>query len=149
MEQDFVLSCIEDNCGFLLCFGCATLPQMVKHRVHDHPLSLCYGEKASGKYWCDICEKETNPHTWFYTCKDHQASLHTKCVLGDLSSLMRRSTIKIEGTSYEVVLNNSISRPFCSWCKMHCIFPIILKTLGATNEYSCSLECAECRYTDR
>jgi len=53
--SSLLLTCIESGCGFLVCFNCATLPQVVKHRVDDHPLSLCYGETASGKYWCDIC----------------------------------------------------------------------------------------------
>ncbi|KAL9816095.1 hypothetical protein AtNW77_Chr4g0273981 [Arabidopsis thaliana] len=133
-----VLSCTELNCRFVICFDCATLPQVVKHRVDDHPLSLCYGERASGKYWCDICEKETNPETWFYTCKDHQASLHTECVYGEFSGLMPGSTIEFFGISCEMVLNNSVSRPFCSWCKLHCIFPIVLKT---SDEYLCSTKC--------
>ncbi|EOA19540.1 hypothetical protein CARUB_v10002512mg [Capsella rubella] len=135
-----VLRCIEDYCRFALCFSCATLPPVVKHRVDDHPLSLCYGEKASGKLWCDICEKETDPKTWFYTCKDHRASLHTNCVLGEFSGLLPRSTIKVKEL-YEVVLNNSISRPFCRSCELHCIFPIILKRLGTSDEYFCSTEC--------
>lgn len=112
-----VLRCIDDGCKFALEFKCATLPQVVKHRVDDDPLTLCYGEKACGKLWCDICEKETNPNIWFYTCKDHRASLHTKCVIGDFLGIMPRST-----EAYAVVLNNSICRPFCSLCKMHCIF---------------------------
>ena len=119
--------------------------QVVKHRVDDHPLLLCYGEEVSSKYWCDICEKETNPETWFYTCKDHRASLHTMCVLGDCSEIMPKSTIKSWARyveeSYEVVLNNSISRPFCSKCKLHCIFPIILKPVRTSDIYFCSLEC--------
>ncbi|EOA19683.1 hypothetical protein CARUB_v10003354mg [Capsella rubella] len=136
-----VLRCIEDDCKFVLCFKCATLPQVVKHRVDDHPLSLCYDEDATGEYWCDICEKETNPTKWFYTCKDNQSSLHTKCVLGNFSNLMPRSTIEDRNASYEVVLNSSVSRPFCSSCKLHCIFPIILKMLGTSDEYFCSLKC--------
>ncbi|KAG7615605.1 DC1 [Arabidopsis thaliana x Arabidopsis arenosa] len=64
-----VLTCIESGCGYVLCFDCATLPQVVKHRVDDHPLSLCYGEEASGKYWCDICEKETYPRHGFTRVK--------------------------------------------------------------------------------
>ncbi|CAL9232485.1 unnamed protein product [Arabidopsis halleri] len=136
-----VLTCIESDCEFVLCFKCATLPQLVKHRVDDHPLLLCYGEKASGKYWCDICEKETNPSTWFYTCKDHRASLHTKCVLGDFVGLMPRSKIKFTFGSYEVVLNNSISRPVCRMCKSHCIYPIMLKMLGTSDPYICSIDC--------
>ncbi|KAG7619291.1 Protein kinase C-like phorbol ester/diacylglycerol-binding domain [Arabidopsis suecica] len=138
-----VLRCIEDNCGFILDFGCATFPQVVKHRIEDQPLSLCYGEKASGKYWCDICEKETNPNTWFYTCKDHRASLHTWCVLGDFMGLIPKSTIELWNISYEVVLNNSISRPICRHCKSHCIPPIILKKIGTSDPYFCSLDCIE------
>ncbi|XP_020877177.1 uncharacterized protein LOC110227424 [Arabidopsis lyrata subsp. lyrata] len=137
-----VLTCIESGCGFVLCFHCATLPQVVKHRVNDHPLSLCYGEKASGKYWCDICEKETNPSTWFYTCKDHRASLHTKCVLGDFAGFMPRSTMVVSSRlSYEVVLNNSVSRPFCRMCESRCMYPISLKINVTSDIYICSRNC--------
>uniref|UniRef100_A0A1J3F8U2 Zinc finger PHD-type domain-containing protein n=1 Tax=Noccaea caerulescens TaxID=107243 RepID=A0A1J3F8U2_NOCCA len=131
-----VLSCIEDGCGFALCFKCATLPQVVKHRVHDHPLTLCYGDDASGKYWCEICETETDPSKWFYTCKDHHASLHTRCVLGDFAWLMPRSTIE----SFEVLINDSVSRPFCTGCKSRCLYPIILKLVGYS-DYLCSGDC--------
>ncbi|KAL0712608.1 hypothetical protein Bca4012_019586 [Brassica carinata] len=108
--EPYVLWCIEDDCEFV----CATLPQVVKHITYDHPLSLCYGEEenASGKYWCDICEKETDPTYWFYTCKDQHATLHTRCVLGEFAGLMPRSIAKFWGESYEVVLNNSVTRPF-------------------------------------
>ncbi|KAG7619311.1 DC1 [Arabidopsis suecica] len=138
------LRCIEDDCRFVLCFKCATLPQVIKHRVDDHPLSLCYGEEASDKFWCDICEKETNPETWFYTCKDHRASLHTMCVLGVNFGLMLKSTLidDWDNRPYEVVLNNSVSRPFCSYCELRCIFPIILKRLGTSQKYCCSPYCA-------
>ncbi|XP_010429322.1 PREDICTED: uncharacterized protein LOC104713811 [Camelina sativa] len=140
-RANFVLRCIEDSCGFVLDFRCATLPQMVKHRIDDHPLSLCYGEKASGKYWCDICEKETNPKTWFYTCKDHWASLHIECVLGFFTGLMPRSTLDLLHISVEVMLNNGVSRPLCGYCKSRCMNPIILKTIGTSNSYFCSLRC--------
>ncbi|KAG7620103.1 Protein kinase C-like phorbol ester/diacylglycerol-binding domain [Arabidopsis suecica] len=133
-----VLTCIESGCEFVLCFNCATLPQVVKHRVDDHPLSLCYGEGASDKYWCDICEKETNPSTWFYTSKDNRASFHTKCVLGDFAGLMPRSTIMFNHISLEVVLNNSISRPFCRICKLRCMYPVMLRMLGTSDIHVCS-----------
>ncbi|KAH0852828.1 LOW QUALITY PROTEIN: hypothetical protein HID58_093669 [Brassica napus] len=142
-KEDYVLRCIEDDCRFVLCFKCATLPQVVKHRVDDHPLSLCYGEEeeASGKYWCDICERETNPKEWFYTCKDQRASLHTECVLGDSAGLMPRSIAEIWCKSFEVELNNSVTRPFCKGpCKDRCKYPIYFKLLGRTSEtYLCSL----------
>ncbi|KFK30863.1 hypothetical protein AALP_AA6G035300 [Arabis alpina] len=137
-RESYVLRCIEDGCEFVLGFECATLPQVIKHRVHDHPLSLCYGEEgASGKYWCDICEKESDPKTWFYTCKDRRASLHTKCVLGDFSGLMPRNI----AISWEAMLNNSVTRPFCRECKSRCIHPIIVKDLGTLDAYICSKEC--------
>ncbi|CAA7047395.1 unnamed protein product [Microthlaspi erraticum] len=135
------LICIRYDCGFTLDFKCTTLPQVVKHRIHDHPLSLFYGEEASGKYWCDICEAEINTRSWFYTCKDREASLHTKCVLGDFTGLMPRSTVEVDGRLCEVVLNNSMSRPFCRTCKSHCIYPIVLKMLGTADEYICSFQC--------
>ncbi|CAA7044142.1 unnamed protein product [Microthlaspi erraticum] len=137
-----VLRCIEDGCEFNLCFGCATLPQVVKHRVHDHPLTLYYGEDASGKYWCDICETETDPSKWFYTCKDHHASLHTHCVFGEFGGLMPRTTVEIKDKSYEVVLNDSVSRPFCTNCKSRCLYRIMLKMLGISDAYICSTYCA-------
>ncbi|KAL9286423.1 hypothetical protein AtEden1_Chr4g0285691 [Arabidopsis thaliana] len=122
------------------CNGCNNwLPQVVKYKVDVNPLSLCYGEKASGKYWCDICEKETNPSTWFYTCKDHRASLHTQCVLGNFARLTLGSKLTYSHRSYEVVRNNTMSRPFCKACESHCKYPIILKILGTSDLYICSL----------
>ncbi|CAA7049669.1 unnamed protein product [Microthlaspi erraticum] len=126
-----MLSCIEDGCKFVLCFCCATLPQVIKHRFHDYPLTLCYGDdddESGEHYWCDICEKECDPRKWFYTCEDHYASLHTECVLGTFGGFMPRSLVKIWFYQYEVVLNDSVSRPFCTVCKSRCLYPIILKT---------------------
>nr|VDD27808.1 unnamed protein product [Brassica oleracea] len=121
IQKKHVLRCIEGNCRFALCFKCATEPKVVKHRVDDHPLSLCYGEEeeASGKYWCDICEKETDSKEWFYTCKDQRASLHRKCVLGDSTGLMPRTVANFLGIPHEVVLNNSVTRSFCIECNVY------------------------------
>ncbi|EOA12671.1 hypothetical protein CARUB_v10027809mg [Capsella rubella] len=148
-ESSHVLRCVEDNCGFILDFKCALLPYAFKHRVDDHFLSLCYGENArSGKYWCDICEKETDPKTWFYTCKDCGVTLHINCVLGDFRGLepKRRFITKRETktTPYEAVRNNSMSRPLCSRCKSRCIFPTILKTdfYVDSDIYCCSITCS-------
>ncbi|CAG7859742.1 unnamed protein product [Brassica rapa] len=144
-REYFILKCIEGDCGFVLGFTCATLPQVVNHRVDDHPLSLCYGEEeeeASGKYWSYICERETNPNNWFYTCKDHLACLHIKCVLGDSSGFMPRIVATCWTRSFEVVLNDSVTRPFCSRCKSRCMYPINLKLLGTSSTYICSNNCA-------
>ncbi|KAG7619347.1 DC1 [Arabidopsis suecica] len=148
MSGTRMLRCIEDGCGFVLCFKCATLPQVLKHRVDDYPLSLCYGEKANGIYWCEICEKKMNPEKWFYTCKDQWASLHTECVVGDFSGLMPGSVVKAETGSYEVVLNKNVSRPFCRQCKSHCMYPIIYKIPETSDSYLCSDICIK-RFTKR
>lgn len=77
-----------------------------------------------------------------YTCKDQRASLHTECVLGDFEGLMPRSVAKLWGESYEVELNNSVTRPFCSRCKSRCMYPIKLKLLGTSGTYACSYFCS-------
>ncbi|CAN6861349.1 unnamed protein product [Brassica oleracea] len=143
IQKRHVLRCIEGDCRFKLCFKCATQPKVVKHRVDDHPLSLCYGEEeeASGKYWCDICETETDSKEWFYTCKDQRASLHRECVLGDSTGLMPRTVATLFGDSYKVGLNNSVTRPFCIECKSRCMYPINLKVPGTSELCFCSVEC--------
>ncbi|KAH0908311.1 LOW QUALITY PROTEIN: hypothetical protein HID58_031632 [Brassica napus] len=127
----------SSDCGFVLGFTCATVPQVVNHRVDDHPLSLCYSEEeeASGKYWSDICERETNPNNWFYTCKDHLACLHIKCVLGDSSGFIPRSVATCWTRSFEVV-------SMIVGCKSRCMYPINLKLLGTSSTYICSINCA-------
>ncbi|KAL9817071.1 hypothetical protein AtNW77_Chr4g0284871 [Arabidopsis thaliana] len=107
--SSLVLTCIESGSGFYLCFDCVRLPQVVKYKVDVNPLSLWNGEIASGKYCCDICEKETNSSTWFYTCNDHRASLHTQCVLGNFARLTLGSKLTYSHRSYEVVRNNNVS----------------------------------------
>ncbi|KAL9286441.1 hypothetical protein AtEden1_Chr4g0285881 [Arabidopsis thaliana] len=53
------------------------------------------------------------PPTSSFPGPDHRASLHTNCVLGRIAGLMPKSAISLSSRSYEVVLNYSISRPFC------------------------------------
>ncbi|ESQ51070.1 hypothetical protein EUTSA_v10023179mg [Eutrema salsugineum] len=118
--------CNGYGCGFALDFKCATLPQNVKHRVDDHHLLLGYGEEASGKYWCGICEKEANSETWFYTY---------------FTGLFPRSTVRFWGKLFKVMLNNSIARPVCKECKSLCVYPINLKLLGTSDAYFCSNKC--------
>ncbi|WZZ86895.1 hypothetical protein YC2023_115474 [Brassica napus] len=107
-----------DDCDFALDFGCFNLPRVVKHKDDEHLLSLCYGEDPNGKYWCDICEGETNPKDWFYTCAHSGVTFHVQCVLRDFSVLMPRRMIEYRRSYYrfEVVPNNHCSRPFCAWC---------------------------------
>ncbi|KAG7599173.1 DC1 [Arabidopsis suecica] len=145
-EAHHVLRCVEDNCKYVLDFKCALLPYDVKHRVDDHFISLCYGEDASGKYWCDICEKETDPNTWFYTCKDCGVTLHIDCVLGDFRALEPERTVtrmEYKGVQSVTFSNNSMSRPLCNQCKSRCMYPIILKVMDEAmpDVYYCSINC--------
>ncbi|ESQ39528.1 hypothetical protein EUTSA_v10000809mg [Eutrema salsugineum] len=155
-EAHHVLRCVEDDCGYVLDFKCALLPYEVKHRVDEHFLSLKYGENASGKYWCDICEKETDPKTWFYTSKDCELTLHTDCVLGGSPGLLPGYTewgSYHDGIStyYKVVRNNSMSRPLCNQCKSRCISPVILEVSSKScnpEEYYCDVSCFDLKYPD-
>ncbi|XP_010514454.1 PREDICTED: uncharacterized protein LOC104790404 [Camelina sativa] len=137
-EKGVVLGCIR--CNYYLDFRCATLPLMVKlPRYDDHPLTLCFGEKASGKYWCDICERETNPKTWFYTCKHCRVTLHVLCVLGDIR--YAKAGGKIED-DVELLPNNRSSRPFCNNCYTRCPGPFILK-----DSFEDKLFCSYCCFS--
>ncbi|KAL9830300.1 putative chromatin regulator PHD family [Arabidopsis thaliana] len=123
-EKGVAIGCTK--CNYFLDFRCATLPLTVMlPRYDDHPLTLCYGEeKASGKYWCDICERETNPKTWFYTCKDCGVTLHVFCVVGDVRYAKPGAMIKYY---IELLSNNSSSRPLCHRCHCRCLGPFILR----------------------
>ncbi|KAL0793671.1 hypothetical protein Bca101_065048 [Brassica carinata] len=139
-----MLSC--DDCDFELDFRCFNLPRVVKHKDDKPPLSLCYGEDANGKYWCDICEGETNPKHWFYTCSHSGVTLRVQCVLGDFSFLMPRRMIEYRRRRYyrfEVVPNNHCSRPFCACCQSRCIGPFFLKISNPEIIYICSKGCLE------
>ncbi|KAL1211176.1 hypothetical protein V5N11_022773 [Cardamine amara subsp. amara] len=153
-DASHVLRCVENDCGYILDFKCALLPYEVKHRVDDHFLSLCYGEDVSGKYWCDICEKETDPQTWFYTCKDCGVTLHIDCVLGDFRGLESGRNVTntgmpyLQGVSSWAVRNNSMSRPICNRCKSRCLVPKILEVIGRgrPDKYYCSFNCLHNKY---
>ncbi|XP_018456222.1 uncharacterized protein LOC108827344 isoform X1 [Raphanus sativus] len=128
---------------FALDFRCFNLPRVVKHKEDEPPLSLCYGEDPNGKYWCDICEGETNPKDWFYTCPDSGFTLHVQCVLGDFSFLMPRRITEYPKyrCKFEVVPNNHCSRPFCAGCQSRCIGPFFLKIYNPKIIYICSKGC--------
>lgn len=136
------LSC-DDDCDFALDFGCFNLPRVVKHKDDEPPLSLCYGEEdPNGKYWCDICERETNPKDWFYTSSDSGATLHVQCVLGDFSFLMPGRIMQyVRGRKFEVVRNHHCSRPFCAGCQSRCKGPFFLKISDPKIIYICSEGC--------
>ncbi|XP_024010328.1 uncharacterized protein LOC18014268 [Eutrema salsugineum] len=139
-DSEYVLCCIV--CEFALGMECATLPRKVKHRCDDHVLSLHHGAgNSKGQLWCDICEGKTDPSVWFYGCDECGVTLHIKCVLGDMYYFKA-------GRKYrrgELVPNDGMTRPFCTVCKMRCMFPFFLKSIASdsTVVYACSMECTE------
>ncbi|CAA7055238.1 unnamed protein product [Microthlaspi erraticum] len=142
-----VMSCME--CDFDLCFCCATLPKEVRHKYDRHPLSLCYGESASGLYWCEICEGELNPKEWFYTCNDCGSTLHVNCVLGDYLHIRPGHSFKaIDEEEFEVVANDGPTRPFCKdvICKKRCVQPFVMKSKDKNNRYKCDYSCISDHY---
>ncbi|CAL9248402.1 unnamed protein product [Arabidopsis halleri] len=134
-ETEVVLGCIK--CNYFLDFRCATLPYTVRlPRYDDHLLTLCFGEKASGRYWCDICERETNSKTWFYSCQDCGVTLHVFCVVGDIRYAKPGGNIN---NNVELLPNNRSSRPFCYNCHCHCPGPFFLKDF--VGDQFCSYYC--------
>ncbi|ESQ32714.1 hypothetical protein EUTSA_v10005411mg, partial [Eutrema salsugineum] len=133
--EEMVLGCTK--CRFFLDFRCATLPLTVRlDRYDDHPLTLCYGEKASGekasgKYWCDICEREKDPETWFYACKDCGVTLHVFCVVGDFKCARSGDVFDNE---HKLLSNSGSSRPTCRNCHCHCPGPFTLRKTGEKEE---------------
>ncbi|AEE78079.1 Cysteine/Histidine-rich C1 domain family protein [Arabidopsis thaliana] len=131
-----------DVCDFSLDFCCANLPKTLKHKYDRHPLSLCYGEKASGKYCCDICETEMDPSKWFYTCDDCVVTFHIDCVFGDFSRFIAGSIFETIIYTFEVVPTKDTTRQLCSQCHSRCKTPFILKALSQTEDYCiCSFKC--------
>ena len=135
-----VLRCVD--CEHSLDYKCATLPLMIKHRCDAHYLVLRSAEEAPGKYWCEICETETNPEKWFYTCDDCGVVCHTECVTGELLNIKPGLIMKNERSKFEVVLNDHDSRPKCTGCGSHCRFPKFIMVSSENIEYYyCSISC--------
>ncbi|CAH2038235.1 unnamed protein product [Thlaspi arvense] len=135
-----VLHCVE--CEFTLDFKCATLPKKIKHRCDDHFMSLCFGEKASGKYWCEVCETVLDPQKWFYTCGDCGVVCHIQCVLGELWNAKPEVLSTEEGKKLEVVPNDTMSRPKCGSCGSRCQQPLLFKFSNSyMEECFCDTQC--------
>ncbi|KAL9816171.1 putative chromatin regulator PHD family [Arabidopsis thaliana] len=132
-------NCIEE-CDFALCFGCATIPNMVRYKHDKHMLTLSYGEKTSTMtYWCEVCEGKIDPKKRFYMCDEYCCvTLHMSFMLGrDLNMKPGSSLIRGDKKIY-VLPNNHMSRPICLHCKKRCPF----KAFFIENELAfCSIFC--------
>ncbi|KAL7586302.1 hypothetical protein Lser_V15G38025 [Lactuca serriola] len=81
----YLTNCIAfccHSCNFYLDTECAfMLPGLIRHKYDKHPLTLRYNpvENHPGDYFCEICEEEFNPESWFYHCGSSVQSMHTAC----------------------------------------------------------------------
>ncbi|KAL8261570.1 hypothetical protein R6Q59_025619 [Mikania micrantha] len=70
-------------CDFFLHNYCALLlPGTIRHRYDKHPLNLRYqpAENHASEYFCEICEDEIDPISyWFYHCSTCASTMHTTC----------------------------------------------------------------------
>ncbi|XP_019094570.1 PREDICTED: uncharacterized protein LOC109129965 [Camelina sativa] len=137
----FFLRCSDiDNCGgYNLCFRCATLPTLVRHKYDDHPLSLCYSERIVNVILCcGICEEELDSKSWFYKCSECGSTLHTKCVFNYLIHSRPGYSLQMGYCdSFYLLPNHHLSRPICYLCKTRCTGDFFLNHKDDTNLFIC------------
>ncbi|KAL0838353.1 hypothetical protein Bca101_090243 [Brassica carinata] len=148
-DEGHVLRCTEPECDFSLCLACATLPKKIKRKGDEHFLFLRHGEKANGKYWCEVCETVLDPHEeWFYTCHVSGVTFHIKCVVGEFPNAKPGFTYHYQSVLGEtpsliysrvyvssdygeeiihLVPNDRVTRPKCASCGSRCLPPLILR----------------------
>ncbi|KAL9309786.1 putative chromatin regulator PHD family [Arabidopsis thaliana] len=139
--SSYFLECIK--CNSFLGIRCASLPFEAHYKHDRHPLILCRDEDtSSGLYWCEICESELDPKTWFYTCDFCTITLHVNCLLGKDMYMKPQYIFKIgyRHRKVEIARNDGNSRLFCTRCKRHCMQNLIYKRIGRDQSY-CTLKC--------
>ncbi|GJY47452.1 zinc finger, PHD-type containing protein [Tanacetum coccineum] len=57
------------------------LPETIRHKYDKHPMNLSYFpiENYTSEYFCDICEKDLDPHRSFYHCHKCVQMVHSGC----------------------------------------------------------------------
>ncbi|EOA26021.1 hypothetical protein CARUB_v10019428mg, partial [Capsella rubella] len=122
-----VFNCIDDECDFIICFECVTLPYMVKYKHDEHYLTFCHGDEASGSDWCELCEGKlvlrAGGKDGFYKCNDCCTTIHINCLLGPHLYMKPGQTFTF-GNEWLVIRNTS-PRLFCYVCNMRRPYPII------------------------
>ncbi|MBA0665319.1 hypothetical protein Goklo_005181, partial [Gossypium klotzschianum] len=76
------------ECKFIIHVNCAL------QEVDGHCLVFTFHEDTdySEYLYCDICEKQRSPYTWFYHCAICDNSAHLHCVVGDHPFIKRGMT---------------------------------------------------------
>ncbi|KAH0849512.1 LOW QUALITY PROTEIN: hypothetical protein HID58_096373 [Brassica napus] len=130
------LNCGE--CGFVACFGCATLPNKLRYKHDEHVLLFSYEEEVNGQYFCEVCEKEANPKNRVYMCHDCNVTLHIKCLLGKDVNIMHGVVIEYPEVDVSILLNDRLIRNICKSCDKLCEHKIVYEV---SDFEICSLKC--------
>ncbi|KAG4181229.1 hypothetical protein ERO13_A10G214000v2 [Gossypium hirsutum] len=135
-DGDSVYRC--KACNFNVHSVCINLhPQTAWHKVDRHYLVLTFHEDTdySEYLYCDICEEQRSPYTWFYHCAICDNSAHLHCVVGDHPFIKRGMTfIDSDHPHVLVFVEKVYDYPRCCNCGQHCL--------------DLAVECsdAECKY---
>ncbi|CAH8319228.1 unnamed protein product [Eruca vesicaria subsp. sativa] len=117
-EKLLTLNCME--CGFFLCFYCATLPYKVRYEYDEHFLTLSYKENVSLS-WCEVCEETLDSNKWIYTCNECGATFHIKCLLGNCATYVKPAqNLLFDGDRFNIIPSNRLTRPICNDCGRRC-----------------------------
>ncbi|CAA7026631.1 unnamed protein product [Microthlaspi erraticum] len=120
----FTLTC--NDCKYIMCFKCATIPVVIRYKHDEHLLTLSGGEDSSDPYWCEKCERKIDPKKWFYTCDKCCTTLHIDCLFGDSSYIKLGWSMDVgdddddDDDGLIFISNNGNSRPTCDQCGVRC-----------------------------
>ncbi|KAB2010658.1 hypothetical protein ES319_D10G256100v1 [Gossypium barbadense] len=132
-------------CYFNVHYGCLTsLPQTTWHKSDRHCLILTYHEDNdySQYHYCDVCEKERSPNTWFYHCPICDNSAHLSCVLRGSQFLKRGIKIKESDHPHTLMIVEKVyDYPECHKCGHRCM-DLALECLDAECKYIIHWECS-------
>ncbi|XP_057468354.1 uncharacterized protein LOC130757598 [Actinidia eriantha] len=139
-----------DICDFIMRKDCAMLPPSLKHRYDKHPFILTYYplQDHPDDYYCEICESEVNPKTWFYHCVECDQSIHVRCArkYQKYSNIKFGASFNVKGHQHPLnfvqFTNEYGSR--CNACdkRLHRYFSISPGFECGSCEFKLHLECA-------
>lgn len=75
----FCYHCKE--CNIDLHVMCSSMPKIVMHGAHPHPLDLAFSPPYPDKiFTCDVCNKNGSNH-WLYMCNQCEFDAHLSCAV--------------------------------------------------------------------
>ncbi|PPD98381.1 hypothetical protein GOBAR_DD04630 [Gossypium barbadense] len=110
------------RCDFSLDVGCATLPLTAWYKYDRHALTLTFSDDSeASQLYCDFCEKEREPNSWFYYCAECDNSLHLNCAIGDDPYMKLGNKLEDPGHKHSfTVVKNIWNCPPCKVCGEVC-----------------------------